>query len=416
MPSDMLKSLKSRLSRNKLMLRLYAGYRSLKLRSGGQDFFAEKIIERNSNSYIICKYYVFSKMELKDIRFTCNGTEKSYSVAEMNNFQHKYPGFKEQCINIGIIGFEELLPENSLELSITYNGRTQRISEELKLLPSEIEYFKQTKLEKLSRVKGVLASPSAQEGLVENASYFEGELSHTRYPKTGLYYNFLPDELAREFNIIPTQNVSAHDNGSLEDQMIRELAAKGVSDPLILDCGAGLKPRYRREVVNFEIVGYSTTDVIGINEKLPFRDNSFDGVFSAAVLEHVKDPFQSAREIIRVLKPNGVLMAFVPFLQPYHGYPHHYYNMTISGIRNLFEEAVEITELGTNLHPLDLMPWFIGSYVRSLDEKDSREFLNLRLKDLKNLDLLSDRGFYRNIPQQTREELAFVVKAIGYKK
>jgi SAM-dependent methyltransferase len=198
--------------------------------------------------------------------------------------------------------------------------------------------------------------------------------------------------------------------------MIKELAAKGVCDSLILDCGAGLRPRYRREVVNFEIVGYSTTDVIGINEKLPFKDNSFDGVFSAAVLEHVKDPFQSAREIIRVLKPNGVLMAFVPFLQPYHGYPHHYYNMTISGIRNLFEKAVEITELGTNLHPLDLMPWFIGSYIKSLNEKDSREVLNLRLKDLKNLDLLSGRGFYRNIPQQTREELAFVVKAIGYKK
>jgi hypothetical protein len=37
----------------------------------------------------------------------------------------------------------------------------------------------------------------------------------------------------------------------------------------------------------------------------------------------------------------------VPFLQPLHGYPHHYYNMTGEGLRNLFRTcsstAIEIT-------------------------------------------------------------------------
>jgi len=55
----------------------------------------------------------------------------------------------------------------------------------------------------------------------------------------------------------------------------------------------------------------------GVGETLPYPGNSFDLVLSHEVLEHVQDDRQSAKEIIRVLRPGGRLVLFVPN----RGYP-----------------------------------------------------------------------------------------------
>ncbi len=45
---------------------------------------------------------------------------------------------------------------------------------------------------------------------------------------------------------------------------------------------------------------------------LPYSDNEFDGIAIFDVLEHVNDPDVLLKEIYRILKPGGVLYAFVP--------------------------------------------------------------------------------------------------------
>src|SRR5947208_349797 len=52
--------------------------------------------------------------------------------------------------------------------------------------------------------------------------------------------------------------------------------------------------------------------VRGDLEALPFADARFDAVTALDVLEHVPDDHAAAREIARVLRPGGVLVASVP--------------------------------------------------------------------------------------------------------
>lgn len=56
----------------------------------------------------------------------------------------------------------------------------------------------------------------------------------------------------------------------------------------------------------------SQAEFILEDDGLPFEDNFFDLVFSNEVLEHVGDEEEVVREMMRVLKPEGILIVFVP--------------------------------------------------------------------------------------------------------
>ena len=52
--------------------------------------------------------------------------------------------------------------------------------------------------------------------------------------------------------------------------------------------------------------------VQAVGEHLPFADGSFDLVFSHEVLEHVEDDRACAAEMVRVARPGGRIVVFVP--------------------------------------------------------------------------------------------------------
>lgn len=213
----------------------------------------------------------------------------------------------------------------------------------------------------------------------------------------------LSPELAKLANVVPTNAVSAHEY----DEQVREII---VSKPKswILDNGAGFRPTYYDNVVNFEIAPYLTTDVLGIGEDLPFKDECFDYVISNAVLEHVRDPFKAAREIERVLKKGGRVIASVPFLQPYHGYPHHYYNMTRDGLRNLFNGMNVVShEVKSYHHPIWVLQWITMAYSWGLPEHAKTAFRSLTVEQLIdfNLNGMSEE-FVKDLSREKQFELA----------
>lgn len=155
-------------------------------------------------------------------------------------------------------------------------------------------------------------------------------------------------------------------------------------DGLVLDCGAGLKRDTHSNVINLEIMAYPSTDVRAMNEALPFADATFDAVFSFATLEHLRDPFVAGREIARVTKPGGLVYSVAPLISPYHGFPSHYYNMTLAGHEGIYPDSLEVLHSFVPLfgRPIYALTWILRDWVRGLPESHREEFLNLRVRDL----------------------------------
>ena len=246
-----------------------------------------------------------------------------------------------------------------------------------------------SKAAKFEKIVPLLACPECHRPPTRSGNEFRCSSCGTSFRRGPNSMSFLTDEFAKQFAIVDTENVSAWEY----DERIVEIIEKNPGK-MFLDNGAGYRRKFYSNVINFEIVDYPSTDVTGVSEKLPFADNSLDGVFSVAVLEHVKDPFLCAREIMRVMKPGGVLFCAVPFLQPLHAYPHHYYNMTAQGLANLFA-GLDIREqyVPLSLHPMTSVRWILKAYLEGLPEGRQPEFERMTIRQL--LDLPEFQEWYK---------------------
>lgn len=117
-------------------------------------------------------------------------------------------------------------------------------------------------------------------------------------------------------------------------RIITELEIQPADVVLDCGCGDGLYLKTIGELERFNIIGFDLNadslrlaqDYVngmhipvtqGSIHMLPFRDSCFNKVFSTEVIEHIQDDCGALKEILRILKPGGMLIITVPN----HNYP-----------------------------------------------------------------------------------------------
>lgn len=193
-------------------------------------------------------------------------------------------------------------------------------------------------------LSGLLQDPENGKHIqFENLQNYNGwDISRQFLAGTPHFHSHGAAPLVRVLDAGPT-----HAYGTRSLELIHALP----EDSIFLDLGSGIKSDAQlfANAVNLDAVHFANVDVVNSCDKLPFKDKVFDLVISQAVFEHLPSPQSMAKEVFRVLKPGGRVLIDTAFMQPLHGDPDHYFNMTPEGLR-LVIDGFEVEELGVQPH------------------------------------------------------------------
>ena len=114
---------------------------------------------------------------------------------------------------------------------------------------------------------------------------------------------------------------------------------------------------------------------------LPFLENTFDGVITTAVLQHVLYPEKAIAEIHRVLKHSGLIYSEFAFMQQVIEGAYDFTRYSLSGHRRVFNYFDEI-DSGLVAGPATVMVWSIENFVLAFFNK---KFVRLAVKSLVRL-------------------------------
>jgi len=138
----------------------------------------------------------------------------------------------------------------------------------------------------------------------------------------------------------------------------------------ILHAGSGTKV-LEKNCTNVDMLALTGVDVVADLTALPFDDDSFDAATSEQVFEHLENPTKAAAELMRVVRPGGLIHIATPFLYPWHPSPSDYSRWTCEGLASLFPGCA-VVEKGVLAGPFSAFAAFKASFLATIFSFGSR--------------------------------------------
>lgn len=179
-----------------------------------------------------------------------------------------------------------------------------------------------------------------------------------------------------------TPPAPAHISQNQKRYVVEERSS--VSQGRCLHLGSGNVPCDDPRVVSFDVLPCGNVDVVGEAEELPFVDDVFDLVDSGAVFEHLRDPLRAIKEVKRVTAPDGRYLIDTAFLQSYHGFPAHYFNMSPLAAESFLVDdfILEDSHVPGSATPVQSFLDLSERFLATLPEEKRLEVERLALRDL----------------------------------
>lgn len=108
---------------------------------------------------------------------------------------------------------------------------------------------------------------------------------------------------------------------------------------VLIDLGAGEDPSYQKywQIGPSKLIKADME--IDLNKPLPFDDNYADAIFLFSVIYIIKKPEELIKEVFRILKNEGKLFIYSPFIFNESREPDDYLRFTSQGLDRLLKET-----------------------------------------------------------------------------
>lgn len=128
---------------------------------------------------------------------------------------------------------------------------------------------------------------------------------------------------------------------------------------IVLDLGSGGTPSYYRylnltdssRIITVNLIKEASPDIIAnLETSLPFKDKCTDTLLAFNIMEHIFDYKTFISECFRVIKKDGKLILYTPFIHKFHPDPDDYFRFTRTAIHKSLSDSgfkeIQITSVG----------------------------------------------------------------------